>query len=465
MKNIDKTKLGGLDLGCLKIPLNSLPLFSERYDWFGLAEDVAPQHPTSDHVDKDGPLLQIRVKMTTAEEEAKEQDESAHVRREAAFFIAAWWRRRQEVRNGKVKDLQTEADEKLLFRSDEGEPQTFASKIVLQRILDWKGKWYPPPSPSHRLRFFLHRRPPSAQPAPSDRESGSNPVLQVRFRTPKSASTEAQHADAGNKQDADDKHDTEARVRIGLPPAQPAIARTSSASSISSERSFTGSTSSSRSGTTMSSVSASVTSSGTSTSQPCNRPQSARQASGPPTLDVLQRGSQTERLDWRKSKAFSRNTRIANASSVPHSNSGGSAANELATLALAMGSSTEAISQAWTRNSSHSAVQQVKETDDAAFHFINVPGVALARIERVHDIALQAAEAPKDPFGYHTDIKTAAADRGVDSFEPLVDTLPGSLLALKVEKHKYRWVSSGPVAGRRGRGESARNVGQKTIPL
>ena len=62
----------------------------------------------------------------------------------------------------------------------------------------------------------------------------------------------------------------------------------------------------------------------------------------------------------------------------------------------------------------------------------------MVRPERVDDLKTAAAEKAVDPFGYPTDLKTAATDKAVDTFQPPPDTPPGSLLALRLERHKYR---------------------------
>ena len=62
----------------------------------------------------------------------------------------------------------------------------------------------------------------------------------------------------------------------------------------------------------------------------------------------------------------------------------------------------------------------------------------MARPERVDDLKKIAADQAVDPFGHPTDLKTASADKKVDPYQPPPDTLPGSLLALRLERHKYR---------------------------
>ena len=53
--------------------------------------------------------------------------ETYHEKQEAAFFIAAWWRRRRERESQhQVQDLIREADDKLVFRREEGEPCQYA---------------------------------------------------------------------------------------------------------------------------------------------------------------------------------------------------------------------------------------------------------------------------------------------------------------------------------------------------
>jgi hypothetical protein len=106
-----------------------------------------------------GPHAQLRTR-TGTESSIENRERERETERAAALFILSWWRKKQLV------DLHALADTQLVFCGEDGEQSQYASKLVLHRLHKNKGKWWPPPTPSDRLTWYLERCPPRPQPLP-----------------------------------------------------------------------------------------------------------------------------------------------------------------------------------------------------------------------------------------------------------------------------------------------------------
>ena len=177
--SVDISRLHGKSLGSTYVPLYSLPLHSEKIAWLELSDDgTSPHGHAMPHAETDGqtrlaehrkkPKVLLKLKITTEEQLKNEANVRSHRHTEAAKVLVRFWRRtRSRGVASTIHDMQQEADETLVLKSMQGEPCEFASKLVLHRIHRNSGKWWPPPSPKVRLRWFLENRPPSLAPPPA----------------------------------------------------------------------------------------------------------------------------------------------------------------------------------------------------------------------------------------------------------------------------------------------------------
>jgi len=310
----------------------------------------------------------------------------------------------------------------------------------MQRLLDLKGKWYPPPSPSQRVLFYLHRRRPSAAARSHSDSASHGKQFCVQLRT---ASDPSQGE--GSRAEGHVAVNPSPPIRIRRPPIAPAqMARGGGASRSSSAASSSSGTSSSASSASPASSSSSSVFTRDGSEQDRSRPLTARPASQSSWRQegVPERGWKTARPNWHDGSHSSRQIKFATVAktvtvantgegdggfcrgrrpasprsssqaapvaascrfsrSRPVSSPGNSTTLELVRLALAMGSSTEVISQAWGSKASVDAGkakrQQVEARDHAAFHFKNVPGGFHAQSRALsppHPMDLSAASTP-----------------------------------------------------------------------
>jgi len=187
---VDVSRLHGTRLGSTHVALYSLPLHSERLDWFELAEASHELHSSAEAGacadsqlshggQRERPTVLLKLRITTEEQLKKEAAARTHRHMAAATVIARFWRRMVARRRSasSIHDMQQEADAQLVLKTEEGEACQFASKLVLHRIHRHRGQWWPPPAPKVRLRWFLENRPPPSAntSVPSGPEQGSAP--------------------------------------------------------------------------------------------------------------------------------------------------------------------------------------------------------------------------------------------------------------------------------------------------
>ena len=340
-------------------------------------------------------MVQLKFKMTTLEQIEKENEDDTDVTRKASAKIISWWRKRQKNRNSIgswAHQTQQEADEQVLLKTEDGQTCQYASKLLLQRIHLFKGKWWPPPDALDRMRWYLNRRPVPAKSSIAA-TSTSNPIAAVpsagsaKNEGPQAEGTEGHNGNArfaipkidlrANKNDV-----THAAGRNApYLPCPPPATRTARAMQVS-------------------------------------------YMEGGRDSEPLQSGSKTERA---REVSAPTHRRLVQGGVVGTSGT---------------------TSSVWfdTRKSEEGTASRPKSVPSI---FKNVPGVALGRPSpRVDNVAQNAeAEAIKhDSFGYGAfaskqtqSNNSAVAKDGKDNFvPPQQDVLPGSVLALKLERQKYK---------------------------
>ncbi|EKX41087.1 hypothetical protein GUITHDRAFT_142247 [Guillardia theta CCMP2712] len=105
------------------------------------------------------PSCQLRVSLIKASEEhlAELNAEQRRMKHFAAIRLTSWWSNLKLGMQQHIsqRHLQSTVDEELFLKNPDGSLCEFGSKLVLNRVLNHRGEWWPPPSKEARVNYWL----------------------------------------------------------------------------------------------------------------------------------------------------------------------------------------------------------------------------------------------------------------------------------------------------------------------